>query len=882
MVKMHKKVKLLFTFFVIFSLGLSAQTVIKGKVIDAEAGQPLPGVNIMVKGTNNGTATDFEGLFTIKLETDRATLVFSSIGFVKKEIQVDSDTSDLLVKMEPDANQLEDVIITANKTAESSQKVPLSVSVVGIEQIQRTGAKDFRDYASGIPNLSFGTQGGDAGGRFSNEISIRGISGDNTTAMYLNDSPLPESLSPNLIDVSHVEVLKGPQGTLYGAATMGGAIKVLTNRPNVTETTGFVEVEGSNVKEGDFNYSASGLVNIPITEKLAFRGSGYYNFRSGIYDMVVNKDIEWLNDDEVLTEDFYGDTEDYFGNPFNIKTDGCNGCTREDKTNIDDQRDYGFNVNLGFYPTDNLSFYARVIHQNLKGDGYDFAENDVYNFTQNSNTGLDEYFKDKWTHYNLDVVFETDKGVFTSNTNFLDRGFTETEDVSDINTYWWIEYEKDMEEDELEVIWGMTVDRSVDTKIFQQEFRFASEFEGKFNFIAGAFFSRDQQDWLYLHESPGLATYLLSDNAWYSYPDPDPAEPDEEAWWGDSEADYSRILEGDKNNTIPWYRYTGYFDQREFALFGQFYYQITDKLKFTLGLRYFNSYIYKDIDETGADFAFKNSPFSTEFREDGVNPKFNLTYQIDNDKMLYATVAKGFRMGDSNELLPRFAQEELEPGEWPPTFGSDWIWNYEVGFKSMWFNGRLMANTAIFYNKWENLQQYRLLESGWGYTANVGSAHTAGFEIDMKGKLTKAFELGFGIGLLDPKIDEGGENLPAEPGDKILYTASFTGNANAQYTFTFKNSNSLYLRADLQHVGERLGTYEPEENPESVYPAYTLINSRMGYVMKNAELSLFANNLTNTQAVYGEIQSFAGNLPGRARYATNRPLTMGLTFRYKF
>ncbi len=878
---LKKKLLFLVTFILLVGLNLSAQTIVKGIVIDEEINQPLPGTNVFIEGTTKGTVTDFEGKFNLKLPTESGVLVFSNMGFTTQKITVDQSTADLKVIMIADANQLEDVIITANKTSQSSQKVPLSVSVVGIKQLQRTGAKDFRDYAAGIPNLSFGTQGGDAGGRFSNEISIRGISGARTTAMYLNDSPLPESLSPNLIDVSHVEVLKGPQGTLYGAATMGGAIKVVTNKPNVYETSGFISAEASTVKEGDFNYNVQGLINVPITDKLAFRGSGYYNFRSGIYDRISNKDIDWLNEGNPLTEDFYGDTEDYFGDAFNIVTDGCDGCSREDKFNVDDQTDYGFNVNLGFYPTDNLSFIATVIHQNLQGDGYDFAENNVNSFIQNTNTGLDESYKDKWTHFNLSIDWDLGVGTLTSNTSYLDRGFTETEDASDINAYWWLEYDDDPGVVPLSTIWGGTVDRAVDTRIFQQELRFASEFESKFNFIVGAFYSNDQSDWDYQDDRTGMATYLLSDNAWYSAPDPNPDYPgyEDETYWGDTEADYRRIL---NNNDLPWYSYKGFFEVTEFALFGQFYYDITEKLKFTLGLRYFNSTIEKDINETGADFGFVNSPFRTSFSEDGINPKFNLSYQIDKDKMLYATVAKGFRMGDSNELLPIFAQEELEPGEWPANYESDYIWNYEIGFKSIWANGRLIANAAIFYNDWQNLQQYRLLESGWGYTANVGSAHSSGFELDLKGKVTKALELGFGMGILDPKIDEGGPNLDAEKGDKILYTSSFTANANAQYTIEFANTNSMYLRADLQHVGERLGTYTPEDNPESVYPAYTLINARVGYMMNKAEIALFAQNLTNTQAVYGEIQSFAGNLPGKVRYSTNRPLTVGLNFRYNF
>lgn len=865
-------------FLVLLSISLSAQNVIKGTVTDSNH-QPLPGINVIVDGTNKGTATNFDGMFTITLSNENKVLIFSSLGYTTQKVTIDG--SDLSIVMIEDSNQLDDVIITANRTIQSSQRVPLSVSVVGAKQIERTGAKDFRDYAAGIPNLSFGTQGGDAGGRFSNEISIRGISGARTTAMYLNGSPLPENISPNLIDVSRVEVLKGPQGTLYGSSTMGGAIKVVTNKPNTIGISGFAEGEVSSVKEGDFNYNAQALVNVPITEKIAFRGSGYYYFRSGVYDRIANKEIDWLNDDSVLTEDFYGDTEDYFGNPFAIETNGCEGCSREDKNNIDDQNDYGFNANLGFYPTDDISIIATVIYQNIKGNGYDFAENDVNSFVTNSNTGLDESYKDSWTHYNIGVDWKIGQGTLNINSSYLDRGFIETEDVSDINTYWWISYAHDPGEEPLNVIWGETVDRSVDTRIFQQEIRYASEFEGKFNFIAGGFFSNEQSDWDYNTMATGMATFLLSDNAWYSYPDPNPDYPgyEDETYWGDTEADYSHIL---NNNDLPWYSYKGFFETTEFALFGQFYYDITEKLKFTLGLRYFNISTYKDINETGADFRFVESPFTTKYSEDGVNPKFNLTYQIDTDKMVYATVAKGFRPGDSNELLPIFAQEELDPGEWPSEYTSDYIWNYEAGFKSIWIDGKLIANVAVFYNKWNNLQQYRLLDSGWGYTANVGSAHTAGFEIDMKGKIAKVVELGGGIGILNPKIDEGGPNLDAEKGDEILYTAKFTANLNAQYTFYFENSNSFYVRADLQHVGERLGTYTPELNPESVYPAYTLINARAGYLFSNSELSFFVQNLTNTQAVYGEIQSFAGNLPGRNRYSTNRPITIGLNYRYKF
>ena len=367
-----------------------------------------------------GKPSLFNGSFSINLSSTSGVLVFSRLGFKSQSITINGDVPALNIILEGDVSQLEDIIITANRTTQSSQKVAQSVSVLSSKTIQRNSVKEFRDYASGIPNLSFGSQGGDGGGRFSNEITIRGISGDNTTAMYLNGAPLPESINPNLIDISRIEVLNGPQGTLYGSATMGGAIKVITNKPDTYKTSGFIEGEFATVKEGNLDYNFQGLLNIPITKKIAFRGSGYYNFQSGIYDRVVNQNTEWLNEDTVLTEDFYGDTEDYFGNPFAIETNGCNGCSRENKENVDDKVNYGFNANLGFYPTDEISIIATVIHQKLEGDGYDFAERDVDSFIQNSNTGLDESFEDKWTNYSINAEFETTFGKFTSSTNFLD------------------------------------------------------------------------------------------------------------------------------------------------------------------------------------------------------------------------------------------------------------------------------------------------------------------------------------------------------------------------------------------------------------------------------------------------------------------------------
>lgn len=833
---------------------------ITGTVTDGT--DPLIGATVFVQSTSMGTFTDVDGKFVLQNVGDiEVTLEVSYTGYTTQLIKVEPATNSLTITMVSDPLQLQDIIVTANKRPQTIQSTPIAITALSSIQLRRTGAKEFRDFASGIPNLAFGTQGSDGGGRYSNEISIRGISGLNTTAMYLDETPLPESVTPNLIDIARVEVLKGPQGTLYGSATMAGAIRVLTNNPNTKQVEGSIGLSGSSVQEGDFNYGLQGVYNQPITDKIALRVSGYYDFESGVYDRVVNNTVDIVNLQNPLLEDFYGD-------PINVATDGCVGCKTTGKENVDDNTNYGFNASLGFYPTENISIIPKVIYQRESGKGYDFAEGSVDNFTQTSFTGLDERFDDEWTHYSLTAEIKFDHGKLVSSTSYFDRFYSEVEDVTEINTIWWMEYE-DETIDDGDAVWAGDVERSVGTKLFQQELRYESNYDGKFNFLLGAFYRNDKQDWLYLDERPGMSTYLLSDNTF------DPIDCPDCAWNPD-------FVEANLNT--PWYLYDGAFDESEIAGFGQFYYDITPKLKATFGFRYFTASQGKAIVEDGADFGFVPLSLNDNNQEASFNPKFNLSYEVNKNQMAYATVVRGFRLGDINENLPSFCVDELENGldDFPRFFSSDFVWNYEVGYKSTLADGKLVANAALFLNQWKNLQQYRFLDCGWGFTSNVGEAQSTGAELDIRYKVLKSLEISGGVGLMNPTITEAGEYLEAEIGDQILFSPRATANVMVNYFQEIGNQKSLYGTYSLQYAGERYGTYLPEEDPDNIYPAYALMNARFGMQIGQYDISLFANNLMNTQANFGNIQSFAGNVPQRPRFSTNRPRTIGVDLRYYF
>ena len=216
--------------------------------------------------------------------------------------------------------------------------------------------------------------------------------------------------------------------------------------------------------------------------------------------------------------------------------------------------------------------------------------------------------------------------------------------------------------------------------------------------------------------------------------------------------------------------------------------------------------------------------------------------------------------------------------------GLIFLWNYEMGFKGTWLNGKVTTNAAIFYNDWQNLQQTRTLECGYSFVSNVGSAHTTGLELDINAKASRHFKVGSGMGFLNAIIDESGPNLEAEKGDRITFTPNLTANINAEYATKIRHKGRVYIYGEIQHVGERFNTFSPEDVSQShlIFDAYTIINARIGVQYPNQEFSIFVNNLTDTAANFGNIFSVAVDVPGRPRYATNRPITIGVQSRVYF
>jgi iron complex outermembrane receptor protein len=185
---------------------------------------------------------------------------------------------------------IEEVLVTAQRRVESLQSVPVSMDAISGATLENLGDKNFFDYATSIPNLTvgIGTGAGGNGSGFgvssTRSVTIRGVAGNNTTGFYLNDTPLPLSLDPRVLDIDRIEVLRGPQGTLFGAGSMGGTVRLITRQPSLEETSGKVDLEGSKVNHGDGGYSADATLNVPLIKgEVALRISAFSAFEPGYF-----------------------------------------------------------------------------------------------------------------------------------------------------------------------------------------------------------------------------------------------------------------------------------------------------------------------------------------------------------------------------------------------------------------------------------------------------------------------------------------------------------------------------------------------------------------------------------------------------------------------
>jgi iron complex outermembrane receptor protein len=783
---------------------------------------------------------------------------------------------------------LEEVIVTAQKRSESVQDVPLSITTIGPVALQQQAITNFFDYGTKVPNLAFAMTGDGVG--TARTISIRGISGDNVTGFYIDETPLPDSIDPRILDINHIEVLRGPQGTLYGARSMGGTVRVITQAPNFNEFEGTVHGEVSDTQGTNRpNYTGDAVFNIPLLAgRAALRLSGFYDAEAGF-----------------LKRRYCTDPATAGVSCFPQSNDAALTTTVK---NVAATNDYGVAASLAFKVNDNLTVTPRIMQQRESYNG--FPMSDVLtvpgpigypypagsaaftlprltpsDFTQGRFFNIPEGGYDSWDLYSLNIKWNTGLGEFVAASAYFDRKVLETEDQTDFIWSALLPLAAipipGFPAAPLPLPISSSISEEKNYQRFVQEVRFASALPGPTQFVVGAFYS-DLHGRLPFasYYPPALARgYGAVLNGAYGGAGtcavigfcPNPNNPDE-------------IFGSDYHSSI-----------REPAVFGEVSFEFTPALKATAGLR------WSQVKTTAGGYAegtVTQSPgapgrivdANTTTKDTATTPKLQLDYKIDPNAMVYTMIAKGFRPGGLVPSVPAaLCAPELPTGitvDETRAFKSDSLWNYELGTKTEWMDKRLTLNASVFYIKWKDIQQNILLACGFQYRANAGAAESKGGEIEVNARPIPQLQLSFGIGYQNAKITETSAISPQQPGDPVFEVPDWTGNTSLSWTQPLQANWKLLSTIDYSYVGRSFSANNLA-NVNGVFetrlrPNYELLDARIALNHANWEFALVGKNLTNERANLGDNRSLAAETPGRPRLLVNQPQTIGLEFRTSF
>lgn len=622
----------------------------------------------------------------------------------------------------------DDIVVTATRREGTVQDVPINISAVGGDQLEAQGLDNLREVAATVPGVYILDQGNRAGTpivfRGLNATGLGSFDGNNdgggAVATYVGDIPLYVDLRLN--DMERVEFLLGPQGTLYGAGTLGGAIRYIPVKPKLGEIGGEVRGDLYTYESGSGVSSDTGMtINIPLGDVFAFRGSiDYINDRGFIdYPYAVTRlpsigTVGLVNPNDI-------------GNAANF--------TPLKDLNTDET--LSARAALRFNPSDILDATLTYYYQDARTDGRQFSQFRLTNFPVDigkyeNALRVPEPNRRKTQLVALEAELDLGFASLVSATGYSDHRELGNRDQTDLLITLEYSYEQ------FPNFTAFTEERDK-TTIFTQEVRLVSNLDGPFSFIVGGFYNKEKVR--------SVSTEFT---------------PFYDAFNGGSRPDAIEYI-------APFNS-----DLREAAVFGELSYQLTDAWQFTVGGRYYD---YDLETESAVDLPLLETVFNGRTPDDlivldftpanqkdnGFLFKFNTSYEVNADALLYATVSQGFRIGNSNGLdpcVPGNTQQNIcgQPNELEYT--ADKTTNYELGFKTQWMDRRLTINGAVYYIDWSGPQvASATLVGSSPITINGAGAVSKGFEI--YGALQATDQLSFraAYSYTDAKLSADSPNL---------------------------------------------------------------------------------------------------------------------------
>lgn len=796
-------------------------------------------LKIMLRGTSLTGELTASGVITISRSVDNgekdmtrnsrtgllagaSALVMSIIGTNQVQAQ------------ETRSNVIEEVIVTATKRAESVQDIPQSITAVSGKDLEAKGIENYEDLTRTIPGVIA------TGGSNFNKFVVRGIQTSNGTsssgeqklvAIYLDDLPLTSFsvLTPDMrpYDIGRVEVLRGPQGTLFGSGSLAGAIRYVTNKADPSGYHASLDVEAGKTKGDSNRLRLGGMVNVPlIQDQLAVRLVGYMRDEDG-----------WVN---------YA---------------GANG-----RKNTNTADDWGVRGSLRWQPNDKLNATFMVT-----SDHNEVGDSSLYDPTQGRNIAKRDF------PFAVDVDLDSYNATIEYDLGFAD--LTSATVFAKSKTGWNLDLDA-----VLTAVMPFYFQEKIDTDSFVEDIRLVSKKGGKLDWVVGAFYLDQKSDYADSFNVPQSFLAALKITGLSPILTPN--------------ADTSMDLRNKKNF--------------EAALYGEVSYHFTDTLTFTTGAR---ASKYEFIDEDkGIGFQTPTlipSIFTSIFGFGGSNivkvpsvartnstgkkskliGKFGLEWQPSADQTYYGLASQGFRRshpnGPSASNGGKSAINPNDPAIIPVMAEADSLWNYELGAKNIWLDGRLRTTLAAYYIDWGPMQVPLVRSSdATPYVGTVGKARSIGLEAEVDALINEHLEGGFNATIQSAEVTEltATESLisGALVGAKLA-SPEFKAGAYAKYGWTLADGSDLYARIDAQHVGEYVNTFPNTAGakiPNAAFaeiPAYQNVNVSVGWAKGNLKAVLYAENLGNNQSpIFIDAANYSLN-----RYGTLRPRTVGVRLGWK-
>jgi iron complex outermembrane recepter protein len=741
---------------------------------------------------------------------------------------------------------LEEIVVTAEKRTSTVQDTPISMTAMSGELMQQQGIYDISKIIQSVPGISQRTAGSGQ-----TELEMRGLSSSGgsapTVGFYLDDYPLTPPaaalngkvvVDPDLFDLNRVEVLRGPQGTLYGSGSMGGTVKLVTNAPKLNDLEGAAEATAASQSGGGLNRGGNLMLNVPLVNDLLA-------MRVVLTDKYV---------DGWISRYVLGDNFPFPTNP----CPGWAGCTRGDVAaaaaaspttivpRINWERLQGGRVGLLAQPNDALKINATAMYQKISMGGYDEYDlppgNPQAHYQPFNNF---EPFYDEFRLYGVTITYDLSFAQITSATAYYSREENQTSDVSEA-LY------------SVVGLFGVSIpgylqipfNETDSTRQTSEELRIASTGSGPFQWIGGLFFSKFESIFTEYNASEPLAFIGAGGAA---------ANPD-------------GII----------YQAHNPYHMKQYAAFGEGTYALTDSLKLTAGVRYYK--FDSTADEETSGFATDSGNAGATLNSfsqsnSGVNPKVTLSYEQNHDLTVYGTIARGFRPGGINQQIPSSICTIS-----PETYSSDNTWNYEVGEKARMLDNRLVLNADVYYIKWKQVQQIVNQTCGYPLTVNAGDAESYGPEIELTALLTPQLTLTFSgtythsaLTSVNPAVTAVDPSLA--PGLPILNVPKYTETTSLTYLTPISDTYKFMARANNSYVGESTDI----EYTYATLPAYDLVGLRVGLVSDKLSGYIFSENVTNKRAELGiNTTGFSWTIPSLERVVTNQPRTIGVDIKYNF